>query len=168
MQNIATNVYQEIKTTADINTGEVVTVETNKIVKIPSEPPYVKMYLDDVCLLANIPSGAKDVLLFLVRKIDFDGYITISSRFRINICEALNIKNQTLSNKIQSLCKSGLIKTIGKNEYRANPQFFAKGSWQDIYKRRAKEDFVLTIKYKNNGQKEINTQIVPEDEISLF
>lgn len=151
------NLYKETTHIADAETGEIKTTETFTKQKIEAEPPFVKLYLNDVCSLNHVPKSQEDVLRHLLKKLDYEGFITISKRYRLQICEALSIKPQTLSNKIQELCKSGLIKTVGPNEYEANPFFFGRGQWVDIYHRRQKGDFSITIKYKSNGEREIST-----------
>jgi hypothetical protein len=72
-----------------------------------------------------------------------------------------------LSNKIQALCKSGLIKVVSKNEYEANPYFFGRGSWVDIYNKRRKGDFSITIKYTSDGKKEFSTTSKSTEEMDL-
>ena len=162
------NVYrQETTHITDNDTGEIRRSETVESAYIESEPPFVKIYIEDVCALNRVPKSQQDVLYHLIKKLDYEGYITISTRYRQQICEALDIKPQTLSNKIQALCKSGLIKVVSKNEYEANPYFFGRGSWVDIYNRRRKGDFSITIKYTSDGKKEFSTTSKSTEEMDL-
>lgn len=152
------NIYsQETTRITDGETGEIKQTETVQKSYIENEPPFVKIYLDDICQLNRVPKSSQDVLHHLIKKLDYEGYITISKRYREQICAALNIKNQTLSNKIQNLCKSGLITCVSRNEYEANPHFFGRGPWVDIYNKRRKGDFSITIKYTNEGKREFST-----------
>ena len=157
--------HQEVSRTVKEETGEITKTEVTERVRLPDEPPYIKLYINDLMALTHVPKSCEDVLLALLRKLDWDGYITISTRFRKELCEYLDVKNQTLSNKIQWLVKSGLLKTVGKNEYLANPDFFAKGDWPKIYKRRESEGFVLTIKYNSTGEKRVFTEFTEENEV---
>jgi len=155
---------QETTKIVDRETGEISSSETTETRFIESEPPFVKIYIEDVCLLNRVPKSQQDVLYHLIKKLDYDGFITISTRYRQQICNALDIKPQTLSNKIQALCKAGLIKVTSKNEYEANPHFFGRGSWVDIYNRRSKGDFSVTIKYTSDGKKEFSTSSASKEE----
>lgn len=60
------------------------------------------------------------------------------------------------------MCKSGLIKFIGVNEYEANSYFFGRGAWVDIYHRRQSGEFSLTITYQQNGEKKVKTHAESE------
>ena len=42
---MAKTVYQEEKTTIDKKTGEVLNEEKSKVVRIPSEPSFIKLYV---------------------------------------------------------------------------------------------------------------------------
>lgn len=153
------NIYVETTYLADRDTGEVKITESKSVTKLPAEPPYVKLYLDDLCKLVNVPKANEDVLKYLLKKLDYEGYITISSRYRKLIEKELNIASRTLTNRIQALKNQGLIKTVGKNEYEANPHFFGRGPWTDIYNRRAQGSFSMTIKYDSEGKREISTNV---------
>lgn len=154
-------VYQETTFNTDVNTGEILSTQQTRIEseRIPQEPPFIKVYLEDVCALNKVPKSQQDVLYFLLKKLDYEGYITLSTRYRATICEELQIQNQTLANKIQGLTKAGLIHCVGRNEYEVNPYFFGRGIWADIYNNRQKGDFSMIIKYKNNGKREITTKL---------
>lgn len=151
------DVYQETVHTADLETGELQSTQTTTKRKIEAEPPFVKLYLDDVCALNQVPKSQKDVLYYLIKKLDYDGYITISTRYRKLMADELGIKPQSITNKIQELAKAGLISVTGKNEYKANPYFFGRGAWVDILNERQNGSFSVTIKYKD-GKREVSTK----------
>ncbi len=157
-------IFQETTLSTDHQTGEIMSSQTNQIIRerIPAEPPFVKVYIQDICALNNVPKSQQDVLYYLIQKLDYEGFITLSTRYRNLICEYLKIKPQTLSNKIQSLMKTGLIKVVGRNEYEVNPFFFGRGLWVDIYNNRQKGKFSMTIKYSQNGDREFSTSVVDE------
>jgi len=147
MLNQKFKTYENTQTVTDLQTGEAHSISEVVHHRVPAEPPFVKIYLDDICALSEVPKSQKDILYYLVRKLDYDGYITISKRYREFMCKELGIQPRSLTNKIHLLAKSGLIKTIGTNEYEANPYFFARGAWVDILNRRKEGDFSLTINY---------------------
>jgi hypothetical protein len=150
MSNIKKLVFSEVKRDIDFSTGETNQETSTKVVKIPTEPPYVKLYIDDLCAIVDIPDSLKTVLLQMLRKLDYDGYITLSTRFRKELCEKLSIKDQTLRNRLTDLVKKQLLIKDGTNEYIANPHYFARGDWKKIIEQR--EAFTMKITYSDNGR----------------
>ena len=100
----------------------------------------------------SVPTSDVDVLRLVVMKIDYEGYAALSTRYRESICKKLNITRATLRNKLTSLSKAGLIKSVGGGEYKINPYYFGRGNWQDIYNERVEGEFTVTIKYKGNSR----------------
>jgi hypothetical protein len=150
MINTKTLVFSEVKRDVNFSTGETNQETSTKVVKIPAEPPYVKLYIDDLCAIVDVPESLKTVLLQMLKKLDYDGYITLSTRFRKELCEKLNIKDQTLRNRLAELVKKNLLIKDGTNEYIANPYYFARGDWKNIVEQRA--EFTMKITYSSNGR----------------
>jgi len=71
MSRPARIVYNEIKREINFSTGEIKTEENTNIVKIPKEPPYVKMYIDDIAKLLELTSGCRSLLYCLIKKMDY-------------------------------------------------------------------------------------------------
>ena len=161
-------IYQSVEHRIEHATGEVKETVSNSIVQLPPEPPYYKRYIHDLCALKDIPKALDDTLEALLTKLDYDGYITLSSRFRDKICTSLKITRGTLRNRISELVKTELIlkEPNSKNEYLVNPSFFARGAWRDIYEQ--KKDFEMKIRYKSNGTREITTSAVNSTQLSLI
>lgn len=116
----------------------------------------MKMYLDDLSNMVGLPRSLHPLLFKLVEKIDYNGEISISSRFRENLCDALKISRQTLRNRINLLTKHGIMVSLGGSDYVVNPKYFARGKWREIIQQR--KDFELKIKYKADGTKEVTTK----------
>jgi hypothetical protein len=149
----------------NLQTGEVVESESTNVFQIPAEPPFVKMYLDDLCLLISVPESQKTLLLHLLRKLDYDGYITLSPRARKTIAKSLGVADQTFRNRLAELCKSGLIIRESTNEYMANPLYFARGDWKTICARR--QAFELRIKYSEKGREIKTEKVEHQEELAL-
>lgn len=145
-------------TEVDFNTGEIVKETTVSTSVSIHEPPYIKMYVDDLSRLLNVPDAQKKLMHLLVGKIDYDGYITLSKRYRIEMCSILGIKDQALRNNLSKLAKTGLIRKAGYGEYQVDPNLFAKGSWASIVKQR--EAFRMSITYSPDGTRKIMTEAV--------
>ncbi len=140
-------VYNEIKRGINFTTGEVTTEENTNVIKIPREPAYVKMYIDDIGKLLELTSGCRSLLYCLIKKMDYEGVITLTKSSRDRLAEQIGVKETAIRNQITQLCHKGILRRIGTGEYEANPNLFARGDWSDIYKRR--KSFKLTISYEN-------------------
>ena len=140
-------VYNECKKEINFSTGEVKTEEITNVVKIPKEPPYVKMYIDDLAKILELTSGCRSLLYFLIKKMDYEGIITLTKSSRDRLAEQIGVKETAIRNQITQLCQKGILKRIGTGEFEANPNLFARGDWSDIHKRR--KNFKLTIRYEN-------------------
>lgn len=147
-------------TDTDHTTGEIKKEQTTETIYVPSEPPFVKMYIDDVGTLAKIHKGANALLHELAMRVDYDGYVSLNKIVRKKICEKLDILNQVLSNYLQILKKKNLVIEECRGVYFLNPTFFAKGQWCDVYKNRGKySSMTMEIKYKEDGTKEVKTKL---------
>lgn len=156
---------QTTTTHTDFKTGEIRSESKTNVVRLPQEPPYVKMYIDDLCDLMHIPAAQKQTLELLIRKLDYEGFITLSPRYRKQLCERLKIKDQTFRNRLAALCKTGVMRRHSTNEYEVNPRYFARGEWRHICERR--EAFKMTVKYSENGR-EIITEAEEQPELQLI
>jgi hypothetical protein len=149
----------EQKIEVDYQTGEVSRTSDSRVINLPQEPPYVKMYIDDVGRLLDVPAGPRMVLYQLARRLDYEGYISLTPAGRERIAKACDIGVRTMSNYLTDLCKAGIIRHAGRGEYEMNPHLFAKGDWKDIAKRRL--DFELSIHYSADGKKTIRGRALP-------
>lgn len=143
-------IYQEFEREIDGKTGELLRESSKEVVKHPAEPPYVKLYIDDLCLLAEVPEALKKTLIFLLRKLDYDGYITLSQRYREIVCGKLRISSKTLRNRLTQLVSKKLLIKDGINEYQVNPFYFARGNWRTVVEQR--KTFQMKITYTEKGK----------------
>lgn len=145
-------------TSVDRVTGEI--LNESKVVqfRIPSEPPYVKLYIDDLGRLMDLKSHHKEMLLELIRKMDYENIITLTPSARSRIAERLKIKEQTFKNYLGELVKSDVLRRLAHNEFMANPDLFGRGEWQAIYERR--QAFSMTVTYHLNGKRTIKTEAI--------
>lgn len=150
----------------NFQTGEVIESTTHNVFQLPSEPPYVKLYLDDLCVLINVSDSLKTFLLSLLRRLDFEGYILLSPRSRKEIAANLGIADQTFRNRLNELCKKDLICRISTNEYQVNPLYFGRGEWRKICMQR--QAFQLRVTYSAERGRQVETSAVSvQDELPL-
>ena len=136
---------------------------STNVFQLQQEPPYVKLYLDDICAVNEVPDAARKLLHHLLKRLGWDGYITLSPRSRKEMAAQLGWADQTFRNRLALLCKSGLIANHGQNEYMANPTYFARGEWKAIIAQR--KAFELTITYNAAG-KTVSTRGVADTSVT--
>ena len=139
-----------VRESTDFQTGEVKSKEENKIITLPREPPYVKLYIEDLGKILGLTQGCKNLVYCLLNSMGYDGVITIAKGTRERFAEQIGVQERVVKNQITKLCKTNVIKRIGTGEYEMNPNYFAKGDWIDIRKRQ--NDFEMKIKYTKNGR----------------
>ena len=121
-------VQLEQKTEVDYETGQVTKQTNSKVINLPQEPPYVKMYIDDVGKLLDVPPGPRMVLYQLVRKLDYEGFISLTPAARERIAKACDISVRTMSNYLTMLSASGILRHAGRGEYEMNPNLSPKAT----------------------------------------
>ena len=148
------------KTIVDMDSGEIVQTSKIDVYRLPTEPPYVKMYIEDLCALKGVSDADQALLRRLLIKLDYEGYVALTPRSRDSIAASLDITRKTLRNRLSKLVNSGLLKPTSLNEYMVNPNYFAKGCWKSICEQR--KAFELTVKYSEEGR-EIKTICADSD-----
>ena len=164
MQNKKRVIYSEFTEVVDGQTGVVNEQERMKVVRLPQEPPYVKMYIDDLTSVLKLPIGIRGMLYALVERIDYDGIITLGSTSKKKMAERLKLTVGTFDNYLTKLVKTGVLKRIGRGEFEVNPNLFARGDWADIRRRRDNFDksFRMTVTYSPNGNRKVEAETFEE------
>lgn len=174
------NIIQEqtITQNVDVETGEVTQMieQVNRTVKIPNstEPNYIKLYLNDVINFAgvdilNVKNTRVDVLYCILTYIDYHNEITLPNNRREEISEKCGITVDGFNKVLKYLVENQLLfqkidKKTGKpirSIYMANPHYFGRGKWEDVYNLRT------TIIYNPSTKRYIQTEINPDPQRAL-
>lgn len=151
VRRMAKTTYEQQIIVTDVESGDTRAIKETNIIRLPSEPPFIKMYIDDLSHFIGLKERHKEVVFELIRKLDFEGMITLTPRTRASIAERLGITDQSFRNYLSEVVKTGLFKRISHNEFEVNPHYFARGDWQSVYSRR--KEFVMEIRYTDKGRK---------------
>jgi len=124
--------------------------------KNTKEPPFVKMYLNDVALLYDLPKKSGNVLYSLIKRLSYDGVIVLSPTIKRNIAKECNIIPQSLNNAIQALVNRQILSRIGMGELMPDPQIFSRGPWANVMNKKEKfEEIKMELTYSEKGGREI-------------
>ncbi|MEI7839887.1 MAG: hypothetical protein WCJ11_05235 [Methylococcaceae bacterium] len=167
--------YKEYTTRrVDDLTGELLQSSTlvSYETKLPSEPPYIKMYTTDVSNLFGLSAGATKVLMCLVSKVDYEGELSLPRGIREKVGKELGgVSLGVINNAITELVKKEILSRVGSQGsgvYSLNPDFFARGKWRDIYYKR--KSFKVTMTYTDDGgegKREVITEQIGADIIQM-
>lgn len=161
---MAKTIYEQEIIVTDVETNETRAIKETNVVRLPSEPPFIKMYIEDLSHFMGLKERHKDVVFELIKKMDFEGMVTLTPRSRNAISERLGITAQSFRNYLSEVVKTGLFKRISHNEFLVNPHYFARGDWQSVYSRR--KDFVMEIRYTDKGR-EIASRAAEKEPVEL-
>jgi len=115
------------------------------ITKLPPEPDYIKLYIDDIGYLMGIQEGHRTILLYIAASVGYDGFVTLTLARKARIAATVDMAVKTIENAITNFLKTGILRREARCEYQLNPSIFAKGEWKNIRERR--EKFNLQISY---------------------
>ena len=139
--------------------GEILKQTSTKTTNWGVEPDYIKLYLQDVLYLSDIPTQYSAALMSLLKRVSFAGddhgmCIVLAPMIRDDICKELGLKNrQSLSNILTKLVQGEILYTLGRNVYRLNPYLFGRGTWADIAKIR------MQVTYTSDKNRTFKTTI---------
>lgn len=159
---------ERVETVTDERTGEVLSSTSNvvQISRLPAEPPYIKLYIEDMARFYGITqSSYQSILLYVAACVAYDGVVSISARRKAQIALTTGISVKTINNAITVFVKEEILRRVGRAEYELNPHLFAKGEWSEV--RRRREAFTFTTVYDPNaGRRIVSTQRLSDDERS--
>lgn len=143
-------------------TGELLsmTTATTDINTVPTEPNYLKLYVDDLGLLNKLSGGETRALIHIAAIANYDGEVVLPLLIKKRIAEKAGVKAQAISDTIVKLISKGILKRIGAAVYMLNPDLFARGKWRVIREQRKAFQSITT--YYPDGVKKTMTQIVEE------
>jgi len=120
----------------DGQTGEV--LRQNQTINWGAEPDYVKLYLQDVLYLSDMPPQYGKLLLALLKRSSYADAeqgmrIVLAPIIKREICQEVGYATvQTFDNNLSKLVKGGLLYRVDRGVYCLNPYLFGRGAWTDI------------------------------------
>jgi hypothetical protein len=151
--------HDSVRSRINQSTGEMELIESTKIARLDAEPPYAKLYTQDLAALHRLSPALGNLLQELAARMDYQNQIGLTPLLKKQIMAEINLKTDgSLRNAITKLSKAKLIRSLDRGTYEVNPYFFAKGRWSDISKRR--KNFMLQLEYSPQGRK-ISSRSIP-------
>lgn len=140
-------IKQSVETSVINDLGEIVSKRANKTLSWGEEPQYIKLYLQDVLYLADIPKKHSKILCELLKRSTYAGekngmQVCLSAGLKRMMMKDLGYKSiQPIDNALCDLTKGKVLYRIETGVYQFNPYLFGKGDWQDISRLRLEIDY---------------------------
>ena len=157
-KKISTNT---VETHIDNETGKATQTKKTQTYKVPQEPPYIKMYIEDIQRFYDLPVSSSPMIYELLRKLDYDGLISLNSTNKKIMCQKLGWTIGSLDNYLTKLKKCELFRSVGKGVLQPDPRIFGRGSWANIFERR---EAWIKVSHTKEGR-EIQTSFSEEESI---
>lgn len=154
-KNKVINIAEKTLTILDVETGEIISQESEIIKTTQKEPDFIKVYLNAILTFSGIKNISSDFLLCLCNYITYANdektqmRIIINKMIKDEISQKLNIKVNMIEKYIRKCVESGILfKTEYRGSYIVNPFLFAKGEWKNIKSLQTEFDYInSTWKY---------------------
>ncbi len=124
------------------------------------EPPYVKLYTQDIGRLYGLTESTQSVLMALARHMVYrTNVIVLYGPIKTVLMQELGMNKNTFNKAIDTLFKQGILIRQSRACYVLDPELFGSGSWADVKRVR------LSIDYHPDGSKSFKTQLVKENSV---
>lgn len=166
------SIKQSVETSVINEQGELVSKRANRTLSWGSEPAFIKLYLQDVLYLSDMPKHHEKILYELLKRSTYAGekdgmQVCLSAGIKRIISKELGLKNdRSINNALSDLVKGKILYRVETGVYNFNPYLFGKGDWQDIARLRLEvnyddikgKTFKIVCEYKEdeNGQLEMD------------
>ena len=126
----------------DGQTGELLQEQTttqtaSKTIRT-AEPPYIKLYIEDMLYMSDMPKTFTNLTYSLVKRANYandeEGLcVALTGFVKEKICKECGWEEtRSLNNALSKLVKGNILKRLGTGTYQLNPYLFGKGEWKDI------------------------------------
>lgn len=141
------NIKQSVETLVMNDQGEMVSKKANKVLSWGAEPSYIKLYLQDILYLSDMPTKHSAILYELLKRSSYAGdkdgmQVIVNASLKRRIKETLGFKNMSsINNAITDFVKGKILYRVDVGMYNFNPFLFGKGDWQDISRLRLEVNY---------------------------
>ncbi len=151
---------REVNEIKDTQSGEIIQTSRTEVSSFEKEPPYVKVYLEDIGKLNGLNPTEQKLVNELVFNMGYNNIVPAYKPIKEGIALKLGVSYNTINEAIKSLYKKGVLIRKARGFYIMDPNLFGRGSWKDI------KNIRMTIDYNDDGTKTINTEV--SKQLGLF
>lgn len=126
--------------------GEILEHIQDLTIPVGEEPPYYKVYLQDLSNVMGLNPTEKAVFEALCANMSFTNMVVLIKPIKEILCNITGKRFDTVKSAIISLTRKGMLIRKDRAVYLVNPKYAARGHWADIKALR------LTIEYNDEGR----------------
>lgn len=152
---------ESITQVVNYETGEIQEETKTASFFVDKEPDYIKMYIDDITRINDLPKGLSPILLELIKQMGYNNVIAAYKPIKMMVADRLGISLNYLNTAIRVFHEKGLLIRVHRGVYIADPNLFARGKWEDI------KNLRLVIEYKQDGTKKLKSNLPEEVQLRL-
>jgi len=124
--------------------GEITAKTQTSVFNVPTEPPFVKMYLSDILYLKDMPRGLNPVLHIFLKNIQYNSNkLILNSSLKKQMANEINLSVATLEKALTQFVKANILSREDKGIYVFNPYLFGCGTWTNIKEIRTQTKYTL-------------------------
>lgn len=153
---------QQITTSYISSEGELIEKNDIQSFSVEREPDYIKLYLNDILRINEIPKSGGGILFSILRRMTYNNDVALYAPIKEEIANELNIKQVTISKAIELFVEKSILIRKARGLYILNPYFFGKGRWEDIKKIR------LSVEYSKKGKMILKTEFSTSEQLEIF
>ncbi len=121
--------------------GQITYQEEDKTTNWGSEPNYIKVYLDTILYLNDLPKGLNGILYSFLKRMSYGNQLVVNAALKRQIASELELSLSSINNAISKFVKGEILLREDTGLYKVNPHLFGKGEWKDIAKIRLEVTF---------------------------
>lgn len=121
--------------------GQITYQEEEKVINWGTEPNYIKVYLNTILYLKDLPKGLNSILYAFLKRMSYGNQLVINAALKRQIAKELELSLSSINNAISKFVKGELLIREDTGLYKVNPHLFGKGDWKDIAKIRLEVTF---------------------------
>ncbi|ENL4423922.1 MULTISPECIES: replication/maintenance protein RepL [Bacillus cereus group] len=114
--------------------GQITHREEEKVINWGTEPNYIKVYLDTILYLKDLPKGLNSILYAFLKRMSYGNQLVVNAALKRQIAKELELSLSSINNAISKFVKGELLIREDTGLYKVNPHLFGKGDWKDIAK----------------------------------
>jgi hypothetical protein len=152
-------ILQEVISTRTNEDGQVIEEIKSQVIQVEKEPDYVKLYINDLLRLQDIPKSANDILLAIIKRMTYNNDIALFAPVKREIASELNIKEVTVAKAIEMFTNKSILIRKDRGLYVINPYLFGRGKWEEIRKIR------LQLVYSKEGRVILKTDFETSNDL---
>jgi len=115
---------------ADYESGEV-KKETN-VYRLPQEPEFVKLYLNDILYYHDMPRGLNPILQVFLSNMNWENRLVLNMALKKRMAKKIGLSVASIDKAITKFVKGNILIREDTGMYLVNPYLFGKGNWEQI------------------------------------